>query len=93
MACLKVCEFGNVTCEVDDDTFDQPVADNQMRNVEPEALDTGLDVGDSEDEVFWTQFLRSLKERGLDGVKLVISDAHPGLKNAIDKVFQGSRGS
>ena len=90
VACLKVCEFGNVTCEVDDDTFDQPVADNQMRNVEPEALDTGLDVGDSEDEVFWTQFLRSLKERGLDGVKLVISDAHPGLKNAIEKVFQGS---
>ena len=50
----------------------------------------GLDVGDSEDEVFWTQFLRSLKDRGLDGVKLVISDAHPGLKNAIDKVFQGT---
>lgn len=50
----------------------------------------GLDVGDSEDEVFWTQFLRSLKERGLDGVKLVISDAHRGLKNAISRVFQGS---
>jgi putative transposase len=50
----------------------------------------GLDVGDSEDEVFWTGFLRSLKDRGLDGVKLVISDAHPGLKNAIEKVFQGS---
>jgi transposase-like protein len=50
----------------------------------------GLDVGDSEDEVFWTQFLRSLKDRGLSGVKLVISDAHSGLKNAIEKVFQGS---
>jgi putative transposase len=50
----------------------------------------GLDVGDSEDEVFWTQFLRSLKERGLGGVKLVISDAHPGLKNAIERVFQGT---
>jgi putative transposase len=50
----------------------------------------GLDVGDSEDEVFWTQFLRSLKARGLDGVKLVISDAHAGLKAAIGRVFQGS---
>ncbi|MEZ5176268.1 MAG: IS256 family transposase [Acidimicrobiia bacterium] len=50
----------------------------------------GLDVGDSEDEVFWTQFLRSLKDRGLGGVKLVISDAHPGLKNAIGRVFQGA---
>jgi hypothetical protein len=50
----------------------------------------GLDVGDSEDEVFWTQFLRSLKDRGLDGVHLVISDAHTGLKNAIACVFQGA---
>ena len=40
----------------------------------------GLDVGDSEDEVFWTQFLRSLRDRGLRGVNLVISDAHSGLK-------------
>lgn len=50
----------------------------------------GLDVGDSEDEVFWTAFLRSLKDRGLDGVHLVISDAHTGLKNAITRVFQGA---
>jgi putative transposase len=50
----------------------------------------GLDVGDSEDEVFWTQFLRSLKDRGLDGVHLVISDAHSGLKKAIVRVFQGA---
>lgn len=50
----------------------------------------GLDVGDSEDEVFWTQFLRSLKDRGLDGVHLVISDAHTGLKKAIARVFQGA---
>jgi len=50
----------------------------------------GLEVGDSEDEVFWTSFLRSLKDRGLDGVKLVISDAHSGLKAAIEKVFQGT---
>lgn len=32
----------------------------------------GLDIGDSEDETFWTKFLRSLKERGLSGVRLVI---------------------
>src|SRR3546814_15890218 len=48
----------------------------------------GLDVGDSEDEVFWTAFLRTLRDRGLSGVRLVISDAHPGLKAAIARVFQ-----
>ena len=36
----------------------------------------GLDVGDSEDEVLWRAFLRSLKERGLTGVQLVISDQY-----------------
>jgi transposase-like protein len=50
----------------------------------------GFDVGDTESEPFWTQFLRSLKERGLDGVQLVISDAHTGLKKAINTVFHGS---
>ena len=50
----------------------------------------GVDVGDSENETFWTEFLRGLKDRGLDGVKLVISDAHAGLKAAIRKVLQGS---
>ncbi len=50
----------------------------------------GFDVGDSENEIFWTEFLRSLKARGLDGVKLVISDAHSGLKKAISTVFQGA---
>ena len=40
----------------------------------------GLGVGPSEAEPFWTEFLRSLKVRGLGGVKLVISDAHKGLK-------------
>src|SRR5665647_2601309 len=50
----------------------------------------GFDVGDSETEAFWTSFLRSLKTRGLDGVKLVISDAHTGLKKAIGTVFQGA---
>lgn len=50
----------------------------------------GFDVGDTENEDFWTEFLRSLKTRGLDGVKLVISDAHTGLKKAIGTVFQGA---
>jgi transposase-like protein len=49
----------------------------------------GLDVGDSEDEVFWRAFLRSLKERGLGGVQLVISDQHAGLIAALGRVFQG----
>ena len=53
-----------------------------------EVLD--LDVGDTEDEVFWTQFLRRLRKRGLTGVVLVISDAHTGLKNAIRKTFSGA---
>ena len=50
----------------------------------------GFDVGDTENETFWTEFLRSLRSRGLDGVKLVISDAHTGLKKAISTVFQGA---
>jgi transposase-like protein len=50
----------------------------------------GLDVGPSEDGAFWLQFLRSLVARGLSGVKLVISDAHQGLKGAIAAVLQGS---
>jgi putative transposase len=50
----------------------------------------GLAVGDSEDGAFWTAFLRSLRARGLGGVKLVISDAHEGLKGAIAGVFVGS---
>jgi putative transposase len=49
----------------------------------------GLDVGDSEDEVFWRGFLRTLKERGLGGVQLVISDQHSGLVAALGRVFQG----
>jgi transposase-like protein len=50
----------------------------------------GCDVGDSEDGVFWTSFLRSLRQRGLKGVRLVISDHHLGLKEAIGKVFVGA---
>ncbi len=47
----------------------------------------GLAVGPSEAEPFWTEFLRGLARRGLRGVKLVISDAHEGLKAAIAKVL------
>jgi putative transposase len=50
----------------------------------------GFDVGDSEDGAFWTAFLRSLKTRGLAGVQLVISDAHAGLKAAIEAVLLGA---
>ena len=46
----------------------------------------GLHIGPSEAEPFWTTFLRDLAKRGLKGVKLVISDAHEGLKNAITRV-------
>ncbi len=50
----------------------------------------GFDVGDTENETFWTEFLRSLKTRGLGGVQLVMSDAHTGLKAAITTVLQGT---
>ena len=50
----------------------------------------GLGTGPSEAETFWTEFLRGLKARGLDGVKLVISDAHTGLKAAIARVFEAT---
>jgi len=46
----------------------------------------GMAVGPSEAETFWTEFLRSLTRRGLHGVKLVISDAHEGLKAAVSRV-------
>ena len=50
----------------------------------------GLGTGPSEAETFWTEFLRGLKARGLDGIKLVISDAHTGLKAAIGRVFEAT---
>ncbi len=49
----------------------------------------GVDVGDSEDEVFWRGFLRTLRERGLNGVQLVISDQHAGLVAALARQMQG----
>lgn len=50
----------------------------------------GLGLGESEAQVFWVEFLRSLRQRGLSGVQLVISDAHEGLKAAIAQVFSAS---
>jgi putative transposase len=47
----------------------------------------GLDIGPSEAETFWTAFLRKLARRGLRGVKLVVSDAHEGIKAAVSKVL------
>ena len=47
----------------------------------------GLDVGEAETESFWREFLRSLRARGLDGVRLCVSDAHAGLKQAIAQVL------
>ena len=50
----------------------------------------GFDIFASEDGAAWTAFLRGLVARGLSGVKLVISDAHEGLRNAISAVFSDS---
>jgi putative transposase len=50
----------------------------------------GLAIGASEAETFWTDFLRKLARRGLRGVKLVVSDAHEGLKAAIARVLNAS---
>ena len=50
----------------------------------------GLDIGPSEAETFWTAFLRKLARRGLRGVKLVISDAHEGIKSAVAKVLNAT---
>lgn len=50
----------------------------------------GLAIGCSEAETFWTDFLRKLARRGLRGVKLVISDAHEGLKAAISRVLNAT---
>ena len=45
--------------------------------------------GDRESEIFWSEFIASLKERGLTGVKLIVSDAHVGLIKAIRRQLQG----
>lgn len=50
----------------------------------------GFALGAAETEAFWLDFLRSLVERGLHGVRLVISDAHQGLTAAVDAVLTGA---
>lgn len=50
----------------------------------------GMAIGASEAETFWTDFLRNLARRGLRGVKLVISDAHEGIKAAVSRVFNAT---
>ena len=50
----------------------------------------GVDIGDSENETFWREFLAGLVDRGLAGVRLVISDAHAGLVAAIRRNFQSA---
>jgi putative transposase len=50
----------------------------------------GMDIGPSKAETFWTGFLRKLRQRGLRGVKLVISDAHDGLKASVAKLLHAS---
>ena len=51
----------------------------------------GLKIGPSEAETFWSGFLKTLVHRGLKGVKLVVSDAHEGLKQAIARVLSATR--
>jgi len=50
----------------------------------------GCAVGDNETEAFWTEFLTDLRDRGLHGVQLVVSDAHRGLVAAVDRTLQGA---
>src|SRR5919202_642997 len=80
--CVKVRDAGRVV------SMAVVVAIGVRASGEREVL--GLDVGPSEDGGFWLQFLRGLVARGLGGVKLVISDAHQGLKGAIAAVLQGA---
>jgi len=73
---------------------DATATSSRSRSSSPSASTTdgrrevlGMTVGHSEAEPFWVEFLRSLARRGLRGAKLVISDAHEGLKAAIVKVL------
>jgi len=50
----------------------------------------GVDIGLSEDVVLWRSFLQDLVARGVRGVRLVVSDAHPGIKQAVKEVFLGA---
>ena len=59
-------------------------------NTEGKREIVGLHIGPSEAEVFWSDFLKDLARRGLTGVRLVISDAHEGLKAAITRVLSAT---
>ena len=50
----------------------------------------GARIADGEDELFWTGFFDDLKNRGLSGVKLVVSDGHKGIQKAVEKSFLGA---
>jgi putative transposase len=64
------------------------VATGVSMNGDREVL--GCAVGDSEDEAFWSAFLRSRRARGLSGVRVVISDHHLGLTKAVATVMLGA---
>jgi transposase-like protein len=50
----------------------------------------GMDIGSSEAETFWVEFLRKLRRPGLRGVKLIVSDAHEGIKAAVAKLINAT---
>ena len=50
----------------------------------------GARIADGEDELFWSGLFQDLKDRGLSGVKLVISDGHKGIQKAVEKSFLGA---
>jgi transposase-like protein len=79
---VKVREDGRVV------SMAQVVAIGVRKTGEREVL--GFDVGACESHAFWVRFLRGLVARGLKGVKLVISDAHEGLKQAVAEVMAGA---
>ena len=79
---IKVREAGRVTSRAIVVAY--AVAETGRREV------IGLEVGHSEDGPFWTEFLKSLVKRGLNGVQLVVSDSHLGLREAIDTVLAGA---
>src|SRR5688500_11644701 len=76
---LKVCEGGRIVSVAA--IIAVAVSTEGRREI------VGLGLGPSEAETFWSAFLKGLLRRGLRGVKLVISDAHDGLKQAIGKVL------
>lgn len=79
---VKVRELGRVTNKA------IVVATAVTKDGEREIV--GVDIGDSENGPFWKEFLRSICRRGLDDIQLVTSDAHVGLRKAIEETFAGA---